>query len=106
MERVLTFIKAQYREPLTLHELAQCANMSDSHFFSVFKKAMGLSPIAYVNQYRCSLAAELLLQSDKTITEIADLVGVNDPVYFSKLFKKLHQLSPSSYRYIYQSGRG
>ena len=102
LESALNYIKDNYKSKITVNSLAQTVNLSESHFFSVFKKAMGTSPIAYLNNYRLSIAVEEMLKTDKTITEISNLVGIYDSIYFNKLFKKAYQMSPSQYRKIYK----
>lgn len=103
---VFQYIKDNYSAKITVKDLAQKAAVSDSHFYSVFKKATGLSPIAYLNNYRLSIAADNLLKSDRTITEIAGSVGIFDPIYFNKMFRKAYQMSPSKYREVYKIDRG
>ena len=98
--QALDFIKTNYKEQITIKDIANHVHLSESYLFSVFKKEMGNSPIAYLNNYRLSIAANKLLNTGKTVTEIADSVGINDSVYFNKLFRKTYQLSPSKYRKI------
>lgn len=99
----LTYIKEHYREKLTVQSIARAVNLSSSHLFAIFKKETHISPIAYLNNYRLSVAADLLLRTDKTITEIADLVGVGDSIYFNKMFRKYYYLPPSKYREIHKT---
>ena len=97
----LSYIKENYKEKISVETLASSVNLSVPHFFMSFKKAFGLSPIAYLNSYRLSLATEMMLNSKMTIKEIAASVGINDSVYFNKLFRKAYQMSPVTYRKIY-----
>jgi transcriptional regulator GlxA family with amidase domain len=85
--------------------IAEGVNLSESHLFAVFKKEIGISPITYLNNYRLSVAADELIKTDKTVVEIADIVGIGDSVYFNKIFRKSYQMSPSKYREIYKNGR-
>lgn len=104
LKDTLLYIKENYKEKITIEGLAKIANLSPSHFFAIFKKTMGVSPIAYLNNYRLSMAVELLLKSENTIAEISDSVGINDSIYFNKMFRKAYQMSPSKYRKIYKAG--
>lgn len=97
----LAYIREHYAEKITIDQLADSARLSSSHFFAVFKNALGVSPIAYLRNYRLTMAADLILNSDMTITEIADVVGINDPIYFNKIFRKAYQMSPTRYRQLY-----
>ena len=105
LNAVLNYIKNNYRKKITVRDVAENVNLSESHLFSVFKKEMGISPITYLNNYRLSIAADELIKTDKTITEISDMVGFRDAVYFNKLFRKAYQMSPSKYREVYNNGR-
>ncbi len=106
LDNSLTYIKDNFKNKITVRDIAEDVNLSESHLFSIFKKEMGVSPITYLNNYRLSVAADELLKTDKTIVEIADMVGIGDSVYFNKMFRKAYQMSPSKYRELYKNGRG
>ena len=76
--------------------------MSTSNFYAAFKKNMGCSPIVYLNHYRLSIAADLLINTDQSVSAISYSVGINDVLYFSKLFKKAYGTPPKEYRSIYK----
>lgn len=105
LTQALNLIKTKYKSKISVADIAENLGLSESHFYSVFKKEMGISPIAYLNNYRLSLAANELLKTDKTISEIAYSVGIEDAIYFNKLFKKAYQMSPSKYREFYIKSR-
>ena len=94
-----------YTQTINIIDLAKIANMSESHFYAAFKKSFGCSPISYLNHYRISLAADLLAETNFTISEIGYKVGISDPLYFSKLFKKTHGMSPRKYRTLHLTKR-
>ena len=102
VQRALTYIIGHYTEQITVRSLANISNMSESNFYAAFKKHIGNSPIAYLNRYRLSVAAEKLTQTDNTVSEISYSVGINDPLYFSKLFKKTYGMTSKEYRSVYQ----
>lgn len=97
---VIEFIKANYTKNIGVQEMADVVKMSESNLYAVFKKATGSSPIKYLNQYRLSIACELLQKTDQSIKEIAEKVGIPDQFYFSKLFKAKYSISPQQYRKI------
>lgn len=98
LDHALTYIAENYQQKITIQDIAKTVNISEPYLFSAFKKRMGISPISYLNNYRLSIAAELLLNTTKNITEIAAYVGIGDSIYFNKLFKKYYQMSPTQYR--------
>ena len=102
LDRALAYMKENLKSKLTVQEIAQAVSLSESRFYSVFKKEMGVSPVTYLNNYRLSVAAELLLKTDQTVTEISDAVGISDSIYFNKIFRKAYQMPPSKYRKIYK----
>ena len=101
----VSYIENNYREDIKLEELANVANMSPRHYTKIYKKNYKLSPIKYVINLRLKHACELLLNTDKTITEIAYDSGFNDHIYFNKYFKKYFGLTPGKYRKKNQQGQ-
>lgn len=102
MQSTLEYIRKNFASEIKVEDLAKAAHMSASNLFAVFKKQFGVSPITYVNQYRLSLANEYLLEHNASITEIAAMVGFRDALYFSKMFRKMYQVSPKEYRKQHQ----
>lgn len=92
---VLKYVDLHYTQKLTLTELAAMANMSRHHFCRIFKSITGQPPIEYVNHLRINAAMKLLNEGHLNISEIALTVGFNDSNYFSRLFKKYKNCSPT-----------
>jgi AraC-like DNA-binding protein len=63
-----------------------------------FKQAMGVSFTSYLNSYRLTMAARLLLQSDATVLSIATEVGFDNLSYFNRVFKRQFHATPSDFR--------
>ncbi len=101
IQNAVAFIAEHYMEQITVKALANISNMSESNFYAAFKKQIGDSPISYINHYRLSIAAERLTQTNSTLSEISYSVGINDPLYFSKLFKKTYGMTSKEYRFVY-----
>ncbi len=95
---VIEFIKTNYMKGINVREMANVIKMSESNLYAVFKKSTGSSPVKYLNEYRLSIACELLHHTDNTIRCIAEKVGIPDQFYFSKLFKAKYSMSPQKYR--------
>ena len=96
--QVLTYININYNKELTLEELSKKAGYSKSRFSHLFLEIVGMSPIKYQNDIRLKNSCELLHSTNLTITEIAQSCGFNDPLYFSRIFKKKYKISPTQYR--------
>lgn len=98
LKDILAYIENNYKNPITIEEIANVCNFSSSHFMKFFKKAMGTSFVDYLNDYRLSTAARMLLSSDENIIEIAADCGYDNLSYFNRIFKKKYGETPSSYR--------
>ena len=72
--------------------------MSVSWFLRNFKQILKKSPMQYLLSIRINNAAVLLETTDYNINEISTIVGYDNPLYFSRLFRKQKGLSPSDYR--------
>lgn len=99
LEPVMAYLKDHLTDSdLALEALPRLAGVSDAYLRRIFKKQYGIAPAGYVIRERIRLAKDLLLRIDGIrIAEIAEKVGYNDPLYFSRLFKKQTGLSPSQY---------
>ena len=82
----------------TVDDFASAMAMGRSIFFRKVKGVTGYAPKEYLRVIRMKKAAELLLTTDKSITEITYMVGINDPFYFSRCFKAQFGMSPTAYQ--------
>lgn len=99
LEKAIGFIEENYREKITVEAIAQASQMSVSRFFPYFKKALGVTPIDYVNNYRVSQAIILLMNGEGlSVEEISEAVGFESSAYFRRVFKKITGHSPRRYR--------
>ena len=85
-------------KPLQVATLAASANVSASHFFVLFKRCTGCSPIDYFIRLRMHRARELLKAGSPHVKEVAAALGYDDPFYFSRVFKSVNRIAPSEYR--------
>ena len=97
LEAVL-YIEKNLGEEITLTELAGMVFLEKTYFLKRFKAAMGCTPIRYARNVRMSKAKELLVFSDKNVTEIADMLGFASVHHFSKSFLRDVGVSPSVYK--------
>lgn len=97
----LEYIQIHYGEEMQVGELAEKYGLERRKFSYLFEQLTGLTPIQYITQYRMEKAKELLQNSDLPITKIAEFVGYLDNFYFSRVFKKYTNTSPTLYRKQY-----
>jgi AraC family transcriptional regulator len=95
IQRGKEYIDVHFKNQIDIKEIASIANMSEYHFFRIFKTVMGISPYQYILQLRLYYARQLMIEQDMPISEIATLAGFNDISNFSKTFKKEFGYSPS-----------
>lgn len=91
-------MQKNFADPVAVAELAKKYAMSEGKFSLLFKKVIGVSPYKYLSSIRLSYACYLLRSTSLTVAEIAYRSGYDDPLYFSKLFKKKYLSSPKEYR--------
>lgn len=96
--KAIAFMQANLSAALTLDNIAQAAHLSASFFSRRFRQDTGYAPIDYFNHLRIQKACQLLHFSDLRINEVASQLGIDDPFYFSRLFKKQMGVSPVGYR--------
>lgn len=97
LRRILTYIQAHYKEPLTLEDIAGSVNICKSECCRFFKKHMHMTLFDYLLFYRIQQSL-LLLKGDDSITDIAGIVGFANPCYYGKIFKRYMNCSPREYR--------
>ena len=97
---VKKYIDENFRQELTLTDLANLVYVSPYHLAHVFKEEMGVPPIQYMIYCRIEEAKRLLKQSNLSVREIASIIGYENPNYFNLLFKKLTGNPPGKYRRI------
>ena len=98
VEKAINFMKNNIAEKLTVEEIAGKFSYSASHFFSLFRKETGMSPLDYFIQLKIQKACQLLDLSSLRIREVAAEIGYDDAYYFSRMFSKVMAMSPKEYR--------
>ncbi len=98
VERSIAYMADHINQPLQVATLAAMANVSPSHFFALFKKRTGCPPMDYFTRLRMRHAGHLLGSTSASVKEVAAALGYDDPFYFSRVFKSVHQVPPSRYR--------
>ena len=95
---IIAYVSEHYMEPLTLQDLAQRLNYSLPYISKRFKTDVGISFVNYLQNYRVMQACRLLSSSNRTISEIAEMVGYHDIKFFSEIVKRNTGLSPADFR--------
>lgn len=92
------FMKQHFRESISLDTIAGSAFLSASYASRLFKKKMNISVMDYLLQLRMNEAKRLLWTTDLSIEEIAVQCGYADSSYFTKVFRRWENMTPSQYR--------
>lgn len=98
VERVRRYMDSHYQDPLTLDFLAELSHLNKYYFLHLFTRSYGISPVNYLNERRIYISKELLLNTDHSIGEIAQLTGFSSQSYFSQSFKKSCHMTANAYR--------
>lgn len=95
---VLSYIRAHYSEHIYVNDLAKLLNLNEQYFCRFFKKAIGQSPMAYVNTYRIHQASGMLRDTSLPVTSICLECGFNNFGNFLREFRKQTSMTPLKYR--------
>lgn len=98
MELALEYFNTNYNKDLNIDDYAASRGMSVSWFIRTFKQYAGTTPMQYIVALRITNAQMLLETTNYNVTEIGNFVGYDNPLYFSRIFKKQKGFSPSEYR--------
>ncbi len=96
--KMLKYIHSNWQKPISVADVAKKICLSESRTAHLFKASVGKGIHQYVMNLRISTAKELLLSTDLSISEIGEMVGFNDALYFSRAFKSEVGISPREYR--------
>ena len=94
------------REPqirMSFEELSKQYLMNTTTLKSVFKAVYGMPIASYMKEYRMKLASNMLLQEDKSISEIAAAVGYKSQSKFTSAFRDIFQILPTAYQKLYRN---
>ncbi len=89
---------SQYAMPLTLHRIAAEACLSRFHFVRLFRAVHQVTPYAFLQRKRCSVAARLLTSTDLPLDAVAQAAGIASRITLFRLIRKHLRVSPSALR--------
>jgi len=85
--------------------MAEKMNMSTRQFYRKVKELSGLPPSDFIKKYRLERASQLLLETDLTIQEVIESIGISSRPYFYKEFSRRYGTTPKLYREQYKNAR-
>lgn len=99
VQQALQYLTTQYAEPITIELMAKTLGYNRAYLSTLFRQHTGLTPVTFLLRLRLDKARHLLRERPElTVEQIASSVGFQDPLYFSKQFKRHYQASPTGYR--------
>lgn len=98
VNKVLNYIHEHYNEQISTSVFAKKLFISESHLCRMFKQAVGVSVLEYINKFRIDKACVLLKNTNENISDIAMSVGFENLNYFDRIFKRYKNISPGAFR--------
>lgn len=98
IRRVIRFIEDNYKDNITLNDVAEAVHINASYLSTLFKNEMGIAFTYYLTELRIDKSLRLLVDTNLSLTEIALSIGFNSQSYFIKVFKNIIGMTPKEYR--------
>lgn len=98
LKAMMQLIHDHYMDKITLEDIAMTANISTRECSRCFQRCIKLSPMNYLNEHRIRMAAQMLLQTNKSIMTISECCGFSSSSYFGKIFQDNMGCTPKNYR--------
>jgi AraC-like DNA-binding protein len=105
IEKVFEYLNANFRQQITLADVAKIANMSEASFSRFIKRHTGFSFVDSLNEIRLGHVCRMLLDTSQTIAEVAFNCGFNNIANFNRIFKAKKGLTPNEFRKNYEGKR-
>ncbi len=102
VQKGIEYISSNYSYPITVEDIASYVGLSRSHLFRSFEMILGQSPKEYLTEFRMKQACYLLENTTLSITAIANSLGFDSSLYFSKIFHKEMGVAPKTWRNLHK----
>jgi len=96
--KAVQYIRRNYAQKITLHDVSSHVALSANYFSKIFKKEIGCSFNNYLNALRVEVSKQMLLSKQYRLADIATMVGFEDQSYYTKVFKKIVGIPPNKYK--------
>jgi AraC family transcriptional regulator, arabinose operon regulatory protein len=97
-DKALDFMRSRLSDPPTLGEIARAAQLSPARLTARFRRRTGYPPLAYYTRLRMLKACILLGDESSLVSDVAEALGYDDPLHFSRVFRRVIGTSPRQYR--------
>ena len=97
-QQIKLYIMENSHQNISLEMLSEKVGLSPIYISKMFKEKLGINYIDFLTECRIEKAKKMLADPEKSVKEITLEVGYHDPNYFSKVFKKMCNVSPREYR--------
>lgn len=101
IDTVKAYIAENFNRKIKVAEIAEAVSLSENYLHRVFKECMGMSIVSYIQRTKIEAAKAYIAQYHPTEQEVAEYVGIEDGLYFSRLFKKVTGQTFQSYRKVH-----
>ncbi|KST43428.1 helix-turn-helix domain-containing protein [Enterococcus faecium] len=105
MEQLLEYIDNNFKEDLSLSNLAETFKLTEPYLSRLIKEGTGITFKSYLNQLKVNYAKELLCAGKMKVNEVAEAVGVKNVNTFIRMFKQYEGITPGKYQVYGEKGR-
>lgn len=98
LRRVSEYVCKNYSQPITLSDIANEMHLAPAYFSSLFSKTAGCTFVHYLNAFRLNYSRQLLITTDKSITQICFECGFSSLSHFLREFKTHYRVTPTEYK--------
>lgn len=99
VKQMINYMTSQYAHPVSIEQMCTSLGYNRAYLSRIFKKETGISPVTYLLKLRIDQAKRLLRERPElSVEQVSASVGLTDPLYFSRQFKRFCGQSPTSYR--------